>query len=119
MEFKQIITWMDWATIIFAFLAMFVSGINFYKRMKDNDEIQICIIYNNTKKLMPIVILRKHFTRAEVQGVLRALNYGKLYSIKYLLHEKFSKNILNIQNGKSKKLNIILEEGDSFDWSNY
>ncbi len=34
MEFSKIITWMDWATIIFAFGAMFGTFYNIWQRRK-------------------------------------------------------------------------------------
>ncbi len=110
------IQWMDWITIVFAFGAMFGSLYNAIQRRKEKDEIKIYIIKENKKFLMPISTIRKHVTRAEIGGILRALYMGGIYQIKYTTNKEYTQNIFDIQTGKANELVIKLEKNDKFEW---
>lgn len=114
MEFEKIITWMDWVTIVFAFFAMLASGFNVWQRKKDKEKIEIYIEKDNKKILLPTYVIRKNFTRAEVFGILGALEKDNDFKIKYTSDDKFIKDIFDIQTGKEKELIIKLDKNDKF-----
>ncbi len=89
---------------------------NIWQRRTEKDEIKIYIVKENQKIPMPISTIRKHITRAEIGGVLRSLYMGQTYTIDYLNSKKYSKNILDIQQGKSNELLINLTDGDTFEY---
>lgn len=116
MEFEKIITWMDWATIIFAFVTMILSFCNIWQRKKDKDKIEIYIQKNDQKIRLKTYMIRKNFTRAEVFGMLGALDKDSSFKIKYTSNADFIENIFNIQKGKQKELVIKIDENDKFDY---
>lgn len=91
-----ILDYLDKFTIIAAAVAAIFSIIGFYKRRKDNDLIRIII----EDKEMPIRILRKQISRAEVCGILGSLHSGDKYNIAYLKNPEFFKKINKIGRGK-------------------
>lgn len=107
-----ILDYLDKFTIIAAAVAAIFSIIGFYKRRKDNDLIRIII----EDKEMPIRILRKQVSRAEVCGILGSLHSGDKYNIAYLKNPEFFKKINKIGRGKLDCLEIPLIKGDVFEY---
>lgn len=107
-----ILDYLDKFTIIVAAFAAVFSGIGFYKRRKDNDLIRIII----EDKEMPIRILRKQISRAEVCGILGSLHSGDKYNIAYLKNPEFFKKINKISRGKLDCLEIPFIKGDVFEY---
>lgn len=113
---EQIITWMDWATIIFAFFAMFISAVNWWNEKKQLKPIKIIIEKNGERETLPLDIVRKNFTRSEVFGVLGAFDRDSKFSIKYTSTKEFFEQISDIHELKKDYLVIPLDENDKFDW---
>lgn len=111
-DVEMILDYLDKFTIIVATFAAVFSGISFYKRRKDNDLIRIII----EDKEMPIRILRKQVSRAEVCGILGSLHSGDKYNIAYLKNPEFFKKINKIGRGKLDCLEIPLIKGDVFEY---
>jgi len=102
-------------------------GINIFifinKNRKDNTVIDIFLKIDDKKYKAKYSLLRKFVQRSEIKGVLRDLlkQQNKGFSINYLSSEKFIKNILDVQKGKSKEIVIECtpEEFSVFDEKNF
>lgn len=110
-SFEQVITWMDWVTIIFAFFAMLGTGINWWNNKK---QLQKVSIYFNDKKLN-LDITRKDISRQELQGILGVLrkDMKTQYHVDYLSSINYLDKIYQIQKSKADKLDIIITEEES------
>ncbi|WP_281529796.1 hypothetical protein [Campylobacter hominis] len=115
MFFTTIITYLDYITIIFAFFAMMASGYNFFARRKELKEIEIYIVIDGVKKLIPIKIARKNVTRAEIKGIMSDFDKDHNYTINYLKSSKFMNDIFLVQKGKKNDLTIEILSQDKFD----
>jgi len=115
-EIEQVITWMDYATIIFAFIAMFGTGLNWWNRKKQLQKVKIYFNLINNNKEYPVDtnLTRKDCQRSEIQGILRTklIKSETSYKIKYLSNKEYVEQIFNIQNSKSDKLTIYLQEDE-------
>ncbi len=113
---KQIVTWMDWITIIFSFITMLLVIYNFLKNRKQLDKIIIAfkIISSNRYIEIDKNLTRKDCQRSEVQGILRTkLSKGySYYEIDYIGKEEYFENIYQIQIGKSNRLIIELQNDE-------
>jgi len=107
-EVEQVITWMDWVTIVFAFFAMIGTGINWWNSKK---QLQKIPIYFNDKKLN-LDIARKNISRQELQGILGVLrkNMKEQYHIEYLSTLEYLDAIYSVQNYNSDKLIISITD---------
>ena len=112
----EVITYMDYMTIIFSFITMIFEIINYFKNKRQYDRIKIYFVVKSTNKMILIDknILRKDCQRSEIQGVLRTkLIKGKsYYEIDYLKNDKYYQSIYNIQITKSNILKIYLEDDE-------
>lgn len=112
----MILDYLDKFTIVVATFAAIASGWGWYKRKKDNDLIEIVITRGNKSEVMPIKILRKQISRAEVCGVLGILHNTENYNISYLKTPEFFKKINKISRGKLDCLEIPFIKGDVFEY---
>jgi len=105
-----------WAVIdaIVTSLTVLGVGYNLWQNRKQLKPIKILIERNNIKEEIPSYILRRNFTRSEVQGILRSLHKGDIYDIKFTGKPEFLKAIIEIQQGKSDTLVIPISEEDDF-----
>ncbi len=114
--FKEVITWMDWATIVVSFFAMFFAGKNWLNDRKKLEKVEVYfnLISNNKEFAVDTNLTRKDCQRSEVQGILRTkLIKGKsFYEIDYLSNKKYVEQIFDIQNSKSNKLTIYLQDDE-------
>ncbi len=117
MEFREIIAWMDWATIVFAFGAMFFSARNWWNARKQLKPIKIIIERNGEQKIIPFEIIRKNFSRAELFGILGAFDKDSKFNIKYTSSKDFFQQISDIQESKKDKIIIYVSNSDKFDWN--
>lgn len=115
-SFETIITHLDHITIVFAFLAMIASGYNFIARRKEMKEIEIYIIAKGKKGQIPIKILRKDVTRAEIKGIMSDYDKDHNFTISYLKSAEFLNDIILIQKGKKDSLVIEIKDPDKFDF---
>ena len=89
MEFVQVITYMDYATIIFAFLAMFFSGKNFWNNRK-------------LSKYIPLYIDKC----GEMSG---------RFDILYTSTKDFYTQLKDVQEARKNEFIIYLKDCDSFE----
>jgi hypothetical protein len=114
MDIKNVIEWMDWATIVFAFFAMFGSAFNWWNSRKryqmENAKIKIIFDVDGVDYLLDLDMPRKHISRSEIQGVLSAFQKvpSQRYSIDYLSNLTFLDDIFKIQNNQKDELKILL-----------
>lgn len=113
---EQVITLMDWATIVFAFFGMFFAGNNWWNTKKQMQTIKIIIERDGKQKLLPLEIIRKNFTRSEVFGVLGAFDKDSSFKITYTAKKEFFQQISDIQESKKDLLIVKIQEDDKFDW---
>lgn len=116
-SFETIITQLDYVTIIFAFCAMIASFYNLIARKKDMNEIEIFVIINAKKRQLPVKIMRKNFTRAEIKGIISDFDKDHNFTISYLKSPEFLNDIFLIQKGKKDSISIEIKGGDKFDFS--
>ena len=91
------------------------SGYNFFARRKELKEIEIYIVIDGVKKLIPIKIARKNVTRAEIKGIMSDFDKDHNYTINYLKSSKFMNDIFLVQKGKKNDLTIEILSQDKFD----
>lgn len=116
-EFMELFEGTTW-TFIDACITMLTLGLvlwNWYQNYRQNHEIEIFILHNGIKTKLPIKLIRKNFTRAEIFGVLGAFDKDSKFSIAHTASVEFFKDIENIQNAKSNEITIIITENDKFD----
>ena len=116
MDIKNVIEWMDWATIVFAFFGMFFAGKNWFNTRKQMQPIKIIIERNGIRNTLPLEIIRKNFTRSEVFGALGAFDKDSNFKIAYTAKKEFFQQVSDIQESKSDVLIMKIEEKDKFDW---
>jgi hypothetical protein len=116
MEFKEVITWMDWITIVFSFFAMLAAGLNWWNDRKQKKlsltKIKIFFKVEGIEEDKPrFEIIRKDLTRAEIAGYLSVFqkNSKDRYNIPYLLEETYFQDIFNIQNGQVDDNKLVIE----------
>lgn len=88
---------------------------SWYQSFKQNKQIKIFIVDKGETIELPIKLLRRNFTRAELFGILGAFEKDSKFSIEYTSTIDFFENIENIQNAKSNEITIIITEKDKFD----
>lgn len=88
---------------------------NWYQNYVQNKQIEIYILHNNVKTMLPIKLIRKNFTRAEINGILGAFDKDSKFYIAHTSSVEFFEDIENIQNGKLNEICIPITENDKFD----
>ncbi|MCT7646381.1 hypothetical protein [Aliarcobacter butzleri] len=88
---------------------------NWYQNYVQNKQIKIYILHNNVKTMLPIKLIRKNITRAEINGILGAFDKDSKFCIAHTSSVEFFEDIENIQNGKSNEICIVITENDKFD----
>jgi hypothetical protein len=115
-SFKDIITWMDWVTIVFSFITMFGVLYNLYKNKKQMEKITILFVIesNNKEIVLDKNLIRRDCQRSEIQGVLRTklIKGRSYYSIDYIGTDDYFKNIFDIQTAKADVLKIYLKDDE-------
>ena len=117
--FSLIIDYLDKITIVFAFITMILTFVNYIQAKKQLQKIKIVFICNEKEILIDNNLTRKDCQRGEIQGILRTkLKKGiSSYSINFLKKSEYFENIYNVQNAKTDKLSIYVtpEELRQFD----
>jgi len=115
-ELKEIMTWLDYVTIIFSIITMIGVFWNIFKNKRQFDKIKIVFIIksNNKEILIDKNLIRRDCKRSEIQGILRnKLIKGKnVYDIEYLKNDEYFENIYQIQTSQSNVLKIYLEDDE-------
>ena len=79
---------------------------------KQNEEIKIYFQIKETKEKIDtkLKIIRKHFTRGELLGVLGMIqnNSGNRFNLEELKNRDFLDEIIDVQNGEDDKITIFL-----------
>lgn len=109
---ENIWTNIDAFITILTFLVVLYSWYQSYKQIK---QIKIFIIDKGQSIELPIKLLRRNFTRAELFGILGAFEKDSKFNIEYTSTIEFFENIQNIQNAKSNEMTVIITEKDKFD----
>ena len=111
----------NWWTFIDALITLFTLWLvfwNYHKNRKNEDEIEVYFDVDGKKEKLTTYLLRKHISRAEIQGILRTkLKKGqKVFDIEYLSNPQYSKDVFQIQKGDKDDLIIKLtkEEREDF-----
>ena len=117
---NEFMSWFDGTTWTFidACATTLTLGLviwNGYQTYRQNKQIKIFIIDKGQTIELPIKLLRKNFTRAELFGILGAFDRDSKFNIEYTSTIGFFENIENIQNVKSNEMTIIITEKDKFD----
>jgi len=119
--FTQIITYLDYVTIVFAFVIMILTILNFVRERKQLDRIGILFWFEGGEIVVDDNLTRKDCQRSEIQGILRTkLKKGRsFYDVAFLKERAYFENIYKIQKGKEDRLviRLTLEELEQFDVS--
>jgi hypothetical protein len=113
------ISYMDPITIVFGFVIMVLTILNYIRAKRELDRIKIVFKVGDKEILIDDNLTRKDCQRSEVQGILRTkLKKGvSHYDIDFLKKRDYFKNIYEIQKGKKDTLTIYIEpdELEKFD----
>jgi len=103
--------WIDAIITIFTLIMVYIS---YKEQQKQLELIEIYIDIEGTLCKIPVYIIRKNFTRAEIKGILRGLVKNDSYSIEYIDNPRstFLKDVIAIQQGQKDKLIITIEPQD-------
>lgn len=114
--FNQITEWANKITIWIAFATLFFTWRNWLNDRKGKVDIKIQLhnLTDNNTMVLVQTVKRKHCTRSEIQGLLRASNNGNAYNINFLSTREFSDRLESIQNNKSKILIIDIKGQTEF-----
>ena len=112
----QVIDILDKITIVFAFIIMILTIYNWVQYRKMQQKIKIILLINNEQKPLPLTILRRHFTRAEILGVLGVFDKDSQFTIHHTATEKFFNDIQAVQLGKQDEIIIPIRNNDKFDY---
>jgi len=94
-------------------------GYSVYQGWKQNQKIKIYIQREDeAPQKLPVDVMRKHFSRSELFGLLGALDKESSFRIKQTSSETFLQDILSVQNGKKDSITIKINKDDKFDWDN-
>ena len=117
--FTVIIGYLDYVTIVFAFVIMILTILNFIRDRKQLEKIKIVFLCDNREIIVDDNLTRKDCQRGEIQGVLRTKlkKEIKVYDIDFLKNRKYLENIYQIQKAQEDKLIIKVdkEELEQFD----
>lgn len=114
--FTQIMSYLDNVTIVFAFVIMILTILNFIRERKQLEKITIVFLVENEEMVVDDNLTRKDCQRSEIQGVLRTkLKKNKtFYDIDFLKNRDYFENIYEIQKAKKDKL-VIKLSSDEFE----
>ncbi|MGY0399566.1 MAG: hypothetical protein ACWIPH_06455 [Ostreibacterium sp.] len=115
LTFMTVTNWLDTFTIwvaIFTFVMIFINWCNNrINNKKQNASISILLKNTETKKEDTLVqtVKRRHCTRSEIQGILRAADESESYNIAFLSTEAFSNRLEAIQDTKSNTCTLVID----------
>lgn len=116
---ETIIGYMDQITIVFAFIIMILTILNFIRVRRELDKVKILFKVGDKEYLTDDNLTRKDCRRSEIQGVLRTKlkKDRNFYEIDFLKKRDYFENIYEIQKGKKDTLTIYLtpQELEQFD----
>ena len=114
--FEKIITYLDYVTIVFAFVIMILTFLNFLREKKQLEKITIVFLLEDEEMVVDDNLTRKDCQRSEIQGILRTkLKKEKnFYDIDFLKNRDYFENIYEIQKAKKDKL-VIRLSNDEFE----
>ena len=79
-------------------------------------KIKIILWINHQEKELPLTILRRYFTRAEILGVLGVFDKDSQFRIHHIATQKFFDDIQAVQLGKKDEIIIPIKNNDKFDF---
>lgn len=115
--FEDVINWLDRFTILVAAIAAVFSWWNWLGNRKQRKPIAIYIDRGGRRNKLPIELMRRDCSRAEVNGVLGMLHCGKEYVIEHLRTRDYFDRLQAVRNGKSDELVIEVSDNDDFNAS--
>ena len=114
--FTTFISYLDQITIVFAFVIMILTILNFLRERKQFDKISILFWVEGKEIVVDDNLTRKDCQRSEIQGVLRTkLKKGtSFYDVAFLKEKAYFENIYKIQKAKEDRL-VIRLTADEFE----
>ena len=118
--------WIETFNNWFGFIGALFSGLVWFKmklkEVRDLEEVQVSLVLEGSNKevTLPLNILRKDVSRAEILGRLGMVpmkEKGKRFSIRNLFTSDFIKQVNKVARGESNKivLKVTEEEFNQFD----
>lgn len=104
----------DHVTIWLAILTFLYTSRIWRKELQDDEEIEIVLIYAEEKISLPVKVLRKNCTRAEIQGLLRIFFENNYYDSYFLRSLSYFNNLREISLGTKNKLEIRIPDDNTF-----
>lgn len=105
----------DHVTIWLAILTFLYTSRIWRKELQDDEEIEIILICEKEKILLPVTVLRKNCTRAEIQGLLRIFFKNPSYDPSFLRSSSYFNTLRKIALGEENRLEIIIPKEDKDD----
>lgn len=105
---EPIVIWVEFLTIIYAWCLYF----------RFQQKIKIILEIDNKDYPVPVSILRRHFTRSELLGILKIYNRKDInnttFEIHHLASEKFFDDLQLVQLGKNREIRIPITKNDNY-----
>lgn len=118
-EFMTLFESATWTCIdgLITLLTLLLVILNWCQNHKQNKQIEIFINFKDDGEIikLPIRLIRKNFTRAEIFGVLGAFDKDSKFTIAHTSTVVFFEDIEQIQKGKKNEICITITENDKFD----
>lgn len=118
-EFMTLFESLTWTCIdgLITLLTLLLVILNWCQNHKQNKQIEIFINFKDDGEIikLPIRLIRKNFTRAEIFGVLGAFDKDSKFTIAHTSTVVFFEDIEQIQKGKKNEICITITENDKFD----
>lgn len=111
---ENLTTRFDHVTIWLAILTFLYTSRIWRKELQDDEEIEIVLIYVEEKISLPVKVLRKNCTRAEIQGLLRIFFENNYYDSYFLRSLSYFNNLREISLGTKNKLEIKIPDDNTF-----
>ncbi|MBR1375500.1 MAG: hypothetical protein IJ566_05410 [Cardiobacteriaceae bacterium] len=105
---EPIVIWVEFLTIIYAWCL-------YYRRQQ---KIKIILEIDNKNYVLPVSILRMHFTRSELLGILQIYNRkdtnNATFEIQHLATDNFFADLQLVQLGKNQEIRIPITKNDNY-----
>ena len=102
---------------------LILVALDIWEKRKDNDSIELQFFIEKLQKAinLDLTIVRKYFTRAEIQGIYgtKLINGITQYNVKYTGQKSFFDAIQDVQKAKSNIFQMRLQDSELCQFADY
>ena len=106
--------YIDIITTIVSFITLIFVFRNWRNAKKQQEPVKIVLKFKDRDVTLPIELIRKNFTRAEVFGLIRVFDKDHQFHIEYTSTKEFFEQLLEVQEGKKDTFSILIGKDDKF-----